>query len=152
MAMQTQAINSIRDRDADPVRLALVVPTSGDITRRARAFVIAHIARELDAPSLMRATGVGERALRGAILAETGLRLAGFVLGLRLDRARAWLSSDRESRSQQQIARALGFRSSAAFGRAYRRRFGETMAATRLRAVRLGEAEAGVNKDGAAGE
>ena len=67
--------------------------------------------------------------------AETGVQLSGFILNIRLDQAHAWLSTNREARSQQQIAQALGYNSPAAFSRAYRRKFGEAMSETRRRAV-----------------
>lgn len=57
------------------------------------------------------------------------------VADIRLDQARAWLLSNRELRSQTQIAAALGFASTTAFGRGYRRRFGETVGETRRRVV-----------------
>lgn len=114
-------------------------PDSATITELARSFIAAHIARPLTCADLVAATGVSERDLRAALLEQAGLGPVGFVLMVRLDQARVWLSTNRESRNQAQIAAALGFRSSAVFGRAYSRRFGETMTQTRKRAVKVGE-------------
>jgi AraC-like DNA-binding protein len=126
-------------RSTDIARRVYVGPTGTAIVDLARAFVAMHLACKLEAATLVNATGVSESTLRRAVLAETGMQLSGFVLNIRLDQAHAWLSSNRESRSQRRIAQALGFNSAAAFARAYKRRFGETMTMTRLRAVRLGE-------------
>ncbi len=115
------------------------VPTPDVIVSLARNFVIAHIGRKVGAADLAGASGVSESTLRRAVYGETGLRLAAFVVHLKLDQARDWLSSNRESRSVTQLCRALGCATPAPFCRAYARKFGETMSATRQRAVQLGE-------------
>ncbi len=127
-------ISSPRGRQRAPAG-----PDNATITALAARFITAHAARPLTSADLVGATGVGERELRAALHRQTGLGLVGFMLMVRLDQARAWLSTNRESRSQAPIAAALGFSSSAVFGRAYSRRFGETMTQTRRLAVRAGE-------------
>ncbi len=123
-------------------------PSPEAIVALVRSFVVAHLARRLDATILAGAAGVGEQVLRHAVHVRTGLRLRQFVQDVRLDQARLWLSSDREWRSREQLAAALGFGSSAVFGRAYARRFGETMTQTRRRAVLAGESVGGkVSRD-----
>lgn len=122
-----------------PQRPAFAGPPADVIVELARTFIKAHIARDLGAARLAGATGVSESTLRRAVHAQTGLRLQQFVMRIRLDQAHAWLSTNRESRTQAQIASALGWRSAPAFGRAYAQRFGETMTETRRRAVRAGE-------------
>ena len=114
-------------------------PSAEAIVALVRMFVIAHISRKLEPADLVGAAGVSATTLRRAVAARTGMQLAQFVLAIRLEQARAWLSSNRESRSLTQIARALSFQSPSAFCRAYRRHFGEGMSVTRRRAVRLGE-------------
>jgi len=118
------------------------LPASPDVlslVARARAFVLSHPENRIRGAELAEATRVSETTVRRALLAETGLPIRVFVLHLRLEMARAWLMSNRETRSQAEIASALGWRSGGAFARAYVRRFGETMTETRCRALRLEE-------------
>jgi transcriptional regulator GlxA family with amidase domain len=110
-------------------------PSGPLIVELVRCFVAAHIGHPLDATVLVNATAVSESTLRRAVHAETGMRLSGFILQIRLDQARAWLSTNREARSQEEIARALSYKSPAALARSYRQRFGESMSETRWRAV-----------------
>ncbi len=121
------------------VRRPLPEPTATVIVDLARNFIMAHLGRRLTADDLVGATGVSESTLRRALHAQGGETLSQFMLAIRLDQARAWLATNRESRTQGEIAAALGFRSASAFGRAYRRRFGETMSQTRICAVRAEE-------------
>jgi AraC-like DNA-binding protein len=86
-----------------------------------------------------RMLGLSETELRNVVNRVTGFPFRVWVQTLRLEQARTWLASECETRSQAGLARALGFTSSSAFGRAYRARFGETVAETRMRAVRLAE-------------
>jgi len=109
------------------------------IVELARIFLRAHLNRSLNVENLANAVGVGETTLRRAVRTVCGCQLTAFVNGMRLEQAHAWLSTDRESRTQAEIAAALGFRSSRSFAAAYRRRFGETMSETRRRAVSIGE-------------
>ncbi len=100
-----------------------------------RSYVLTHIERPITLAELVVITGVGERALRHAVAAETGVQLSQFMTNIRLGRARALLSTNRESRSVGQLAAALGFGSAPVFSRAYRKRFGEAVSETRRRAV-----------------
>jgi len=100
-----------------------------------RTLVVEKIDRKFGAAELAEAVGASESSLRRAILAETGLQLASFVMSVKLDRVHDWLSSDREVRSLARITAAVGLKSSNALSRAYRRRFGESMSETRCRAV-----------------
>ncbi|MCW6533645.1 helix-turn-helix transcriptional regulator [Sphingomonas lycopersici] len=120
------------DRPATPGSRAVIVNFT-------RCYVRAHIARPITVAEVATILGLSEAALRRAIVKETGERFARFVLDLRLDQARAWLSTNRESRSIAQIAAALGYRSQTAFSRSYRHRFGEAMSETRKHAVKLFE-------------
>lgn len=104
-----------------------------------QALVVARIGCKMSALELVEATGLSESTLRRAILAETGLQLAPFVMNIKLDQVRSWLSSNRESRSLGRIATAVGMRSASALSRAYARRFGETISQTRKYAVEIGE-------------
>ncbi len=121
---------------------ALRLPDDATIVMLARNFVAAHLSRRLGAKELVGATGVSLPTLRRALMAQTELGIASFIHQTRLDQAHTWLSSNRETRNQAEIAEALGFISSAAFSRSYRRRFGESMTETRKRAVQ--EADAGI--------
>lgn len=118
------------------------LPSDATIVTLARNFVTAHLSRPLGAEELVGATGVPLRALRRALMAQTGLGVASFIHRTRLERAYAWFSSNRETRCQGEIAAALGFVSPAAFSRSYRRRFGESVTETRRRAV--GQVDPGV--------
>lgn len=124
----------------DPVRRwRVAVPRGGRyaslLAAALRSYVVVHLGRALSVPELAGALGVTERELRRAVGCVAGVRLAGFVSGVRLDVARAWLGSNREWRSQAELAEALGFRSGSVFGRAYQRRFGESVAETRQAAA-----------------
>jgi transcriptional regulator GlxA family with amidase domain len=121
-------------------------PSGEAIVSLVRNFVIAHLGRHLGPTVLAGAAGVSESTLRRAVHVQTGKPLGYLVMTIRLDRAHAWLSTNQESRNHQEIAAALGFKSAAAFSVAYRRRFGESMGATRQRAVQQGEARAATNK------
>lgn len=118
-----------------PIGWDYLGPTPGDIVMLLRAFVIAHLARRLDIVALAGAAGVSERVLRRAIRVETGLQVSVFVLVVKLDQARGWLSTNRECRSIAEISLALGARSPASMSRAYARLFGESMSETRRRAA-----------------
>lgn len=82
--------------------------------------------------NLARSAGITLPNLRRNVRDCTGTTLARLLQDVHLDRARSWLSSDRESRSIEQIARVCGFERSESFVRAYRRRFGETPTQTRV--------------------
>jgi len=112
-------------------------PSSEALVELLRAYVIAHIGRRLSTAEIVAVTRLSESTVRRALEAETGQHLAEFILNIKLDRARAWLSTNRESRNQMEIAAALGFSSAVAFGRSYRKRFGESMSVTRRRAVQM---------------
>ncbi len=123
------------DASTAPPRWYAADLSQNEIVDRVRCFVLGHLDLKLEASAIVTAVGVSETRLRRVILIAAGMTLGGFVLELKLVQARTWLSSNRERRSQQQIAGALGFRSAASFSRAYGRRFGESMSATRRRAV-----------------
>ncbi|MBQ1541514.1 MAG: helix-turn-helix transcriptional regulator [Caulobacteraceae bacterium] len=110
-------------------------PSPEVIVGRLRKFLAAHLDHRLDMAELAAAIGVSESTARRAVQAQTGERLARFVVNTRLDQARAWLLTNREARTQAEIAAALGFSSPEVFARAYARRFGEPMSLTRRRAV-----------------
>lgn len=133
-------------RRAAKVRRSLPEPTAAVIVDLARNFITAHLARRLSAEDLVSASGVSESTLRRALHARTGETLSQLIMTIRLDQAWAWLSTNRESRTQAEIAAALGFRAAGVFARAYRRRFGETMSQTRRRAVQSRAGVAGPDK------
>ncbi len=118
-------------------------PSRGALTTLLRDYVLVHMACSLRVSEVVAVLGVSERLLRRAVAAEHGVSLAQFITDIRLDQARDWLTSNREVRTQAELAGALGFGSSQSFARAYRQRFGETMSATRRSAVGAG-AGAGV--------
>jgi len=119
-----------------PVTGRTYAPRGGaSIVELARTVILARIDSLLVAEALAAALMVSESTLRRVVHAETGLRLSVFMLNLRLDQAHAWLSSDKELRSQQQITLALGLHSAQAFSRAYREKFGESIVETRRRAI-----------------
>jgi AraC-like DNA-binding protein len=121
-------------RPAGKGRPCLTPAKAKHVAERAEQFAAAHLGR-LIAPDLAEAAGVSESTLRRALHAQTGQTVGQFLLATRLEQARDWLSSNRELRTQAEIVVALGFASSAVFGRAYARRFGESMTETRRRAV-----------------
>lgn len=118
-------------RAAGPSREALI--------NLIRSYVLAHIQRPIAVAELVAVTGVSASTLRRAVEAEAGAHLVQFITDIKLDQARAWLSTNRESRAVAKIAAVLGFVSTNAFGRSYRRRFGESATETRKRAVRHAE-------------
>ncbi|WCM25955.1 helix-turn-helix domain-containing protein [Sphingomonas sp. QA11] len=105
------------------------VPLSdATIVALVRSVVTEQLSRPLDIEALVWATGVGERAIRRALDAELGLSAAGFIHQFRLSQVRAWLSTNRKTRTLAGIAAALGFSTGAMFSRSYRKRFGESVA------------------------
>ncbi|WP_165189851.1 helix-turn-helix domain-containing protein [Caulobacter soli] len=134
-AEREQAVKVRRSRSRERSRAYSLGEAPSDIVDRVRRFVLANLGLKPRASAIVGALGVSESRLRRAVLAATGLTLGGLVLELKLLQARSWLSSNRESRSQGEIVAALGFASAASFSRAYGRRFGESMTATRRRAV-----------------
>ncbi|WP_165187868.1 helix-turn-helix domain-containing protein [Caulobacter soli] len=118
-----------------PPRWCAADLSQNEIVDRISRFVQANLGLKSPASVIVKAVGVSESRLRRVILMAAGMTLGGFVLELKLLQAHAWLSSNRELRSQREIIAALGLRSVASFSRAYGRRFGESMTATRRRAV-----------------
>jgi transcriptional regulator GlxA family with amidase domain len=115
------------------------VPASASLVKAVRSHVVEHIARPVGVMEIAAVTGVGVKAVRRAVEAEAGVRFGQFVIDIKLDAARGWLSTNRESRTLAQIAAALGFGSAKTFGRSYRKRFGESASETRRCAVRDAE-------------
>ena len=79
-------------------------PSPEVIVGRLRKFLAAHLDHRLDMAELAAAIGVSESTARRAVQAQTGERLARFVVNTRLDQARAWLLTNREARTQAEIA------------------------------------------------
>lgn len=104
-----------------------------------RDFALAHPERAHDIAAIATVTGLRPGAIRRLVMIGAGEPLRRFVTHVRLDQAHRWLSSTGESRSQSEIATALGFSTSAIFGRSYRRRFGESAGNTRRRAVKISD-------------
>jgi AraC-like DNA-binding protein len=88
--------------------------------------------------TLARAAGVTLPMLRRNVRATTGVALTHLIQGAQLDWAHARLSSDRESRPVEALARASGLGGARLFARAYQRRFGETPTQTRARVFARG--------------
>lgn len=120
-----------------------VTPPRDVLVNLVRCYVQAHIERPIPVGELVSVIGVTESTLRRAIVSESGLLLAQFITNVRLDRAHALLSTNREARSITELAAALGFNSAAVFSRRYRLRFGETISETRRRAVISHDARSG---------
>jgi transcriptional regulator GlxA family with amidase domain len=123
------------DVSTAPPRWCAADLSQNEIVDRVSRFVQANLGLKSPASVIVKTVGVSESRLRRVILMAAGMTLGGFVLELKLLQARAWLSSNRESRSQREIIAALGLKSAASFSRAYGLRFSESMTATRRRAV-----------------
>lgn len=138
------AVSPINPKEAKPAANDGPVGRAAGPSREAlinliRSYVLAHIQRPIEVAELVAVTGVSVSTLRRAVEAEAGAYLVQFITDIKLDQARAWLSTNRESRSVAQIAAALGFVSTNAFARGYRKRFGESATETRRRAVHHAE-------------
>lgn len=103
--------------------------------RQGARCAVAHVRRPLESAEIIAASGVSASSARRAIMAKIGQQFTPFVLSIRLDLDRAWLSINRESRSVTQIAAALGCRTPVMLSRSYGRRFGESVSETRWRAT-----------------
>ncbi len=123
-----------------------VAPPRDVLVNLVRNYVLAHIGRPITTAELVAVTGVSESSLRRAVASETQTLLAPFITNIRLDRAHALLSTNRESRSISALAAALGFNSTRVFSRRYRLRFGEAISETRRRAVNLHDYHPGTKK------
>ena len=66
--------------------------------------------------------GVARRTLETAFRAHRGTSIAEYIRRQKLQRAARWLG--RVHRSVREVAQAVGYRSTAAFGREFRRQFG----------------------------
>jgi AraC-like DNA-binding protein len=104
--------------------------------KRALAYIDDPAAGDVSAERLAAAAGVTERTLRANFREVLGRPLPAVVQAHRLQWAHERLASARDSRSIEAFAAAAGFRSPAAFTRAYRRAFGESPTVTRALGVR----------------
>lgn len=123
----------------DQVR-ALVGPRSGDATEAyhaaARTWIDAHLADPtLSAERVADAIGVSPRHL-SRVFAAQGTSVPQFILGRRLDAARATLQGPAaRTESVSEVARRWGFTSPAHFSTAFRRRFDQTAVEVRRQAM-----------------
>ena len=115
-----------------------VFPGSRSISL-ARRRLDADPTRAWDLEDLARGAGVTPITLQRGFRECLGTTVAGYAQAIRLQQARACLSSGRDSRSVAAIAHAMGFATSASFVRAYQRLFGETPTQTRSNAVLFSE-------------
>lgn len=111
--------------------VAGLFPASGSVTRALA--MLESASRPVDAHELVRAAGITLPNLRRNVRECTGSTLVTLLQDAELERARSWLSSDREARSIEQIAKVCGFSRTESFARAYRRRYEETPTQTRMR-------------------
>ena len=109
--------------------------TAGTITDRRLArvtdYMRAHLAAPLTLDVLAREAHVSKFHLVRLFRGRTGVTPHAFLVGLRLDAGRRLLAATNQSVGQ--VATACGYASAAAFGAAFRSRFGETPSDLRRR-------------------
>jgi AraC-like DNA-binding protein len=104
--------------------------------KRALDYILANLGADCSREVVAGAAGMTTKTLERQAAAYFGSSLATFVADLRLTAAFQALASARDSRPVEVVAGRYGFSSASAFARAYRRRFGESPTATRVRAVK----------------
>lgn len=104
--------------------------------KRALDYVLANIGGDCSRDVVAGAAGMTSKTLERQAAVHFGSSLGAFVADLRLTAAFQALSSAHDSRPVEAVAGSYGFASASAFARAYRRRFGESPTATRVRAVK----------------
>jgi AraC-like DNA-binding protein len=118
---------------------ALMRTDEHDLSAAHRAAAQTYIGRHLadpalSAPQVAAAVGVSTRHL-SRVFAETGSTLPQYVLGRRLEAARALLESPAAPATVAEVARRCGFTSPAHFSNAFSSRFGERASDVRRRAL-----------------
>ncbi len=98
---------------------------------RVREYIEANLASPLRLSELAALAGVGVRRFGAIFAAETGASPHQYVLGRRVERAKALM--DDPAMSLAEIGRAVGFRDPAQFSRVFRLHAGETPRAYRRR-------------------
>jgi AraC-like DNA-binding protein len=110
-----------REQDASHTRTSFLAGRSPTL-RRALAYLEARIFDEVDPIELAKHAGASPSSLRRAFRRELGTSPLAYVRARRLDEARVRLAHGRTSVSE--VALAVGYRSIAAFSRAFHARFG----------------------------
>lgn len=128
--------------DVDVLLAAIVTAIGSDLFVRSRSvsaaqdYLAAHRHEPVTLERLATIAGVAERTLREAFREVLGQSLPAYIAEVRLHWARERLASAMEGRPIEAVAKLAGYKSGAAFTRAYRDLFGETPTVTRAIAVR----------------
>lgn len=97
--------------------------------RRVVDYMVANVTQDLGAAELLGLTGLSRAQFFRAFRQSTGQTPGGYLLALRLDRARRLLQTPAKSISD--VAHAVGFRDAEALARAFKRNTGLSPAAWR---------------------
>lgn len=122
---ELDAVETADAPEGAPQRLA-----SADRVRRAMDHMRARLDQPITVDEVAAAAGLGRRALQRAFRKALDASPRAVLTDLRLDRARSRLLTPAPDLTVAGVARASGFARPGRFAAAYRRRFGETAAAT----------------------